>query len=145
MDSKSKLAVAVVIVIRLPPATSAIDEENLVTALWLKGLIVNVSDSASVKNIVETVVPSVVFSLTLPVWFAIIEPAVLVVLNDGAVFGVTRIKIVADDVTNPSDTATGNGCVKTPSPRFVVFKLAVVCPLTLICPLAECIVNLSAV
>ena len=57
----------------------------------------------------------------------IIEPATLVVLKTGAVFGVTRIKIVADDVTKVSLIVTGKGCASTPSPLFCVFKLEVVC------------------
>ena len=75
----------------------------------LIGCIVIVSLSESDTKNVNTDEPDVVFSFTLPVCGVTIEPGALVVLKTGAVFGVTRIKIVADEVTNPSFTVLRMG------------------------------------
>ena len=81
------------------------------------------------------------FSFTLPVWAFISEPATLVVLNFGAVFGVTLIKIVACDVVIVSLTSIRNGWANTPSPRFTVLKLALVDVFVFINPLPLWIVK----
>ena len=145
LSSKSKLAVVEDMIILLPP-----DTEEVAIAKWLcelcdSGDIVVVSLSLSVTKNVKTAEPLVVASNTLPVWFVTIEPAALVVLNFGAVFGVILINTDADVVAKPSDNCTGNSCVSTPSPLFVTFKLAVVVACTVTSPLPLCILNLSAV
>ena len=66
------------------------------------------------------------FSLTLPVCDVICAPLTLVVLNIGAVFGVTLIKIVAlVDKPATSVTFVKKGCANSPSPLLTVFILAV--------------------
>ena len=142
--SKSKLPVFVVITNLLPPDTLDVAKLNLFAALWLSGDIVMVSPSSSVTKNVKTVVPLVVFSLTLPVWEVIMAPEVLVVRKFGAVFGVTLIKIVAVAVVIVSLTSTKKGCANWPSPRLTVLKLALVDVFVVIRPLPLCILKKSA-